>query len=493
MEYHQIFNELKTKLCNGLQEKPLFIDKIQKAQDIDELIQIMQNGDQFSISQIDLLNALKIIMEWSLNMFGNKVKNLNFKDTDSKSNINNLAQMVKNLQHDLKHTLPHNKFSTPQIIQEIHKLARGRTRNVQLLNTYFQNIINNHKYLSITSCSTLLYCMGCLSYSDERLLKNITEHITSHTDISSKACKSILKSMATIRYKNDRCLEHICKQIFDGKIKCDSNEIVNILQSFAMLDYYSTYVQKIIKEYIPYDKFVNLTSNNKLSFTWSCTIFKVLEDSFAKSVLNENFVSMLVGQGEKENITNKLKLLNINAYAKYMLKNYSGPFLVNEQCPIIKTKYLAKQSYLNILESTLKHILPSVFHFKMNVDTKMGFYIDAELGVNSNFNFVDIRNIEDNQKFTKYASLYFCCAIEQNDNELLTLEIIHRYVELLDKYFGSVCELDIIFNFEKAYFILDELLVGGEIQETSKKNVLKAIAAQDLLQEVSYGDVPIEL
>jgi AP-1 complex subunit sigma 1/2 len=44
--------------------------------------------------------------------------------------------------------------------------------------------------------------------------------------------------------------------------------------------------------------------------------------------------------------------------------------------------------------------------------------------------------------------------------------------------------LDIIFNFEKAYFILDELLLGGEIQETSKKNVLKAIAAQDLLQEV---------
>lgn len=105
-----------------------------------------------------------------------------------------------------------------------------------------------------------------------------------------------------------------------------------------------------------------------------------------------------------------------------------------------------------------------------------------------------------------YASLYFCCAIEQNDNELLTLEIIHRYVELLDKYFGSVseiyyntlydvwwynldclqvCELDIIFNFEKAYFILDELLIGGEIQETSKKNVLKAIASQDLLQEVS--------
>lgn len=40
--------------------------------------------------------------------------------------------------------------------------------------------------------------------------------------------------------------------------------------------------------------------------------------------------------------------------------------------------------------------------------------------------------------YKRYASLYFCCSVEQEDNELLTLEIIHRYVELLDKYFGSV-------------------------------------------------------
>lgn len=36
-------------------------------------------------------------------------------------------------------------------------------------------------------------------------------------------------------------------------------------------------------------------------------------------------------------------------------------------------------------------------------------------------------------------------------------------------------------------------MLGGEIQETSKKNVLKAIAAQDLLQEVSNGDSAIDL
>ena len=38
----------------------------------------------------------------------------------------------------------------------------------------------------------------------------------------------------------------------------------------------------------------------------------------------------------------------------------------------------------------------------------------------------------------RYASLYFVVGIEPGDNELIALEAIHRYVELLDKYFGNV-------------------------------------------------------
>lgn len=85
--------------------------------------------------------------------------------------------------------------------------------------------------------------------------------------------------------------------------------------------------------------------------------------------------------------------------------------------------------------------------------------------------------------YKRYASLYFMAAVERDDNQLLTLEVIHRYVEVLDKYFGSVCELDIIFNFEKAYFILDELVLGGEVQETSKRNIQKVLSTQDLMQD----------
>ncbi|ORX60361.1 Adaptor protein complex sigma subunit, partial [Hesseltinella vesiculosa] len=83
----------------------------------------------------------------------------------------------------------------------------------------------------------------------------------------------------------------------------------------------------------------------------------------------------------------------------------------------------------------------------------------------------------------RYASLFFVVGINQDDNELITLEIIHRYVEILDRYFGNVCELDLIFNFQKAYFILDELIIAGEMQETSKKSVLRVITQQDQFED----------
>ncbi|KRX64464.1 AP-1 complex subunit sigma-2, partial [Trichinella sp. T9] len=129
--------------------------------------------------------------------------------------------------------------------------------------------------------------------------------------------------------------------------------------------------------------------------------------------------------------------------------------------------------YIAIPEKTKKKILRDLVTTILARKPKMSAFLD----------YRDMKIV-----YKRYASLYFCCAIEQTDNELICLETIHRYVELLDKYFGSVCELDIIFNFEKAYFILDEFLLGGEVQETSKKQVLKAIAAEDLMQEKLHKD-----
>ena len=105
----------------------------------------------------------------------------------------------------------------------------------------------------------------------------------------------------------------------------------------------------------------------------------------------------------------------------------------------------------------------------------------------ANLNLIFLGYTDTKVVYRRYASLFFIAGCDATDNELITLEIVHRYVEQMDKYYGNVCELDIIFNFQKAYFILDELLLAGEMQESSKKNVLRCIGQQDSLEDIEVS------
>jgi len=64
---------------------------------------------------------------------------------------------------------------------------------------------------------------------------------------------------------------------------------------------------------------------------------------------------------------------------------------------------------------------------------------------------------------------------------LSLLELIHNLVETLDRYFENVCELDIMFNLEKAHFIVQEFIMNGCIVETNKSNVLAPVLQIDKL------------
>jgi AP-2 complex subunit sigma-1 len=88
-------------------------------------------------------------------------------------------------------------------------------------------------------------------------------------------------------------------------------------------------------------------------------------------------------------------------------------------------------------------------------------------------NFIEYNNYK--VIYRRYAGLFFTIAVDLADNELSYLETIHLFVELLDSYFSNVCELDIVFNFNKVYSILDEFMLAGEIEETSKREILDRV------------------
>ena len=114
--------------------------------------------------------------------------------------------------------------------------------------------------------------------------------------------------------------------------------------------------------------------------------------------------------------------------------------------------------------------------------------------------------------YRRYAGLYFTFGVDVTDNELLLMETVHLFVELLDEYFSNVCEvrglqtfwihrdwesliaeflryynfflfqLDIVFHFNKVYALLDEFILAGEVQETNKKTIIGRIKELEKLE-----------
>ena len=84
--------------------------------------------------------------------------------------------------------------------------------------------------------------------------------------------------------------------------------------------------------------------------------------------------------------------------------------------------------------------------------------------------------------YRHYATLYFIVAVDDSESELGILDLIQVFVESLDKCFQNVCELDLIFHTDRIHFILDEIVMGGMVLETSLKEILKAVNGSNKYQ-----------
>ncbi|KAI3753272.1 hypothetical protein L2E82_25320 [Cichorium intybus] len=94
----------------------------------------------------------------------------------------------------------------------------------------------------------------------------------------------------------------------------------------------------------------------------------------------------------------------------------------------------------------------------------------------SNFVHADSTFGQDTRLVYKtFATLYFIVIFDDSENELAILDLMQVFVETLDKCFSNVCELDIIFNFNKVHTILDEIILGGQVVEMNSSDVVKAV------------------
>lgn len=105
-------------------------------------------------------------------------------------------------------------------------------------------------------------------------------------------------------------------------------------------------------------------------------------------------------------------------------------------------------------------------------------------------NFVEADDIfgpDTKLVYKHYATLYFVFVIDNAESELGILDLIQVFVESLDRCFKNVCELDIVFNFNKVHTILNEIIIGGQVVETNPTEVIKA--AEEVFKQERLTDM----
>ncbi|TFK76804.1 Adaptor protein complex sigma subunit [Pluteus cervinus] len=89
------------------------------------------------------------------------------------------------------------------------------------------------------------------------------------------------------------------------------------------------------------------------------------------------------------------------------------------------------------------------------------------------------QNVDDDDRwrvvYRNYATLFFVFVVDGAESELGILDLIQVFVEALDRAFGNVCELDLVFHFDEVHHILAEIIQGGLVLETDVEEIDKAV------------------
>ena len=72
--------------------------------------------------------------------------------------------------------------------------------------------------------------------------------------------------------------------------------------------------------------------------------------------------------------------------------------------------------------------------------------------------------------------IHTCFFIHHQHNTNTNLSIhTHNTKKHYNRWAGSICELDIMYQLEQVHFLLDEMVQNGYIAETNKGNILRPL------------------
>ncbi|XP_012061877.1 PREDICTED: protein TBRG4, partial [Atta cephalotes] len=352
----------------------VFFKQFQAAKSVNDLL------DLAVLPNLSINNALKLISSITNQINSGK---LQISDIEIDERFIHLRKLVKSDEssevkiHKINDFSKYSQLSTSAMITVITSLREKKDRNTPLLKMLSYNIVKYNIALNLNQCATLLYSMVILNFPDKVLLDKIASDLLKCIPKNKNAAlnKSIITSLGFLRYKNTDILDAFCNTLFMKSIDYKFLDYSSILQTFAALQYKSQKANSFLEKFAEYISPFEMSWIEWLDVTWALTVLDAVKPRHIQILLDP--VLMEKNAFNHLNIAKKLKLLNINAVAQFVLKDYEGPFLKKNSefnnISIIKSK--EKQKYTNVLFETLTEMLSSSSYFKINLDTNMGFLL----------------------------------------------------------------------------------------------------------------------
>ncbi|XP_076250695.1 FAST kinase domain-containing protein 4 [Rhynchophorus ferrugineus] len=383
---------------------PATDEKIKKANTIDELLSISQGS---GISRQHALKVVSVLSNWTSNRkieIGDFESDPRFlrlckiltKSSASKSikNIqpvlnNNDLSTILNITADEEAAKIVSDLNISQILRVLSTLAARKRRSPLLLRAIAYNITASSEVLDIKQCADLLYSISVLNFNDENLFERVTNNIVNvlHKDEINKSAVigSILTSIGLLKYKSQVLLDSLSDWIIENHKICRPQDIFSLFMTLAVVHYVPTNGEALFNVLLP-----QLTEEEAgqphiwLEIVWSLVLLNKATAEQVKSVLDEQFLRKL---GSSLSTSTKLKLLNIDGAAHYLIENYDGPKIPPDH-ETRKTNLILsnnKKEMVNSLLDTLKNLI-SQNNLKCRINTGLGFYIDAECILDNNCN-----------------------------------------------------------------------------------------------------------
>ncbi|XP_014216202.1 uncharacterized protein LOC106644989 [Copidosoma floridanum] len=304
-----------------------------------------------------------------------------------------------------------NNLNTYQLITVLSKLASKQQRITPLLQAVTAKIADSNDYLNVKLLADVLYSVAVLTFYNNVLMEKISKDLLDviPSNENSAVIGSILRSIGVLRYRDESLLDSLSTWIVDHKEIIRPQEIHNFFMTLAHLGYvpknFNELLQKIV---LPLKESDMCDSSEWLDVIWALTILNQATNVQFESVLNSGFLNRLFDTSEYS-IPKSLKILNINAAAQ-LLPDYKGSLLPKDS-PLFDITLLCskeKRDLSNSVNSALK-ILSPANSINLNINTKMGFSIDAEICVDSKCSPVPISAKSVKQKGVFRIAILTCC------------------------------------------------------------------------------------